>query len=146
MWGAWAAILLASPSPSPGPTPTPSPSPSPSPTPNPTPTPTPTPIPNPNPNPNRAEAQLHAARGALSAAEAARVKAKRVAAHRDEVGQATRKELLELQARHRALQTAMRDREAQRHAGSDLAKAAGGTLTLSPLTLTLSPLALTLSP
>ena len=114
--------------------------------PNPTPTPTPTPIPNPNPNPNRAEAQLHAARGALSAAEAARVKAKRVAAHRDEVGQATRKELLELQARHRALQTAMRDREAQRHAGSDLAKAAGGTLTLSPLTLTLSPLALTLSP
>ena len=50
----------------------------------------------------RAEAQLQAARGALSAAEAARVKAKRVAAHRDEVGQATRKELLELQARHRA--------------------------------------------
>ena len=56
----------------------------------------------PNPHPNRAEAQLQAARGALSAAEAARVKAKRVAAHRDEVGQATRKELLELQARHRA--------------------------------------------
>ena len=47
--------------------------------------------------------------------------------------------MLELQARHRALQTAMRDREAQRHAGSDLAKAAEGTLTLSPLTLTLSP-------
>ena len=75
----------------------------------------------------RAEAQLQAARGALSAAEAARVKAKRLATHRDEIEQATRKELLELQARHRALQAAMRDREAQRFAGSDLAKAAEGT-------------------
>jgi len=43
----------------------------------PSPNPDPDPDPNPNPNPNRAEAQLQAARGALSAAEAARVKAKR---------------------------------------------------------------------
>eukprot|EP00964_Phaeocystis_antarctica_P158306 scaffold128891_cov63-Phaeocystis_antarctica.AAC.1 len=75
----------------------------------------------------RAESQLQAARGALFAAEAARVKVKRIATHRDEMEQATRKELLELQARHRALQAAMRDREAQRFAGSDLAKAAEGT-------------------
>merc|ERR1740133_308120 len=47
--------------------------------------------------------------------------------HRDEIEQATRKELLELQARHRGLQASMRDREAQRFAGSDLAKAAEGT-------------------